>query len=293
MASILTELQVKYKSREKNVTSKSIDTKVVWQGSKELCEAKMNELQIGYVDPEMGSVDNLKLSQDEGPFWNLEVNYQIEFPEMDSHLGGGEAAGSSNGPAYSELTCRTMSRDIEEHTNYKKHWNNDLYCTRPCPSGSAHWPTNIWNNATAKDDKITNTSYAYPGGPDITPSAAYYFSWGQSPSDCPMLKSPYVWLKIGERTKPGVESFSWPVYELTEKSKHTSKDKAGWAVAKRAGKVVEPSKSDFGIVEKFGGSWLCEGGSVQKDGKYWLATLQDTHSPSLSGGWDPDLYPRV
>lgn len=43
----------------------------------------------------------------------------------------------------------------------------------------------------------------------------------------------------------------------------------------------------FGIVKKLGGNWLCEGGSVSYDGKYWIATCTYAHSPD---GWDQDLY---
>lgn len=60
-------------------------------------------------------------------------------------------------------------------------------------------------------------------------------------------------------------------------------------MAKRAGRVSSPSQGDFGITANFGGNWLCEGGSVSYDGKYWIATCTYTHSPSKNG-WDEDLY---
>lgn len=269
MASVLQELQVKYKSREKTADSRGVETKVVYQGSKSLCEEAMDsQFMVNVIDAQLGSIEQVRLTQDEGPFWNLEVTYMIESPGLDSHLGGnGEAPGSSNGPSYSELTCRTISRDVSEHQNYRKNWNYSLWCTNPyVVSGNVHFPTNVWNNATAKNDLIMGTSYAYPGNVEV-PSSYYYFAWGQSVGDLPALKGDYVWHECAKPTKPGVNSFTWPVYEMTEKSKHTSKEKAGWAVSKRAGRVVKPAKNDFGITEKFGGDWLCERWQCPKRGE--------------------------
>jgi len=93
-------------------------------------------------------------------------------------------------------------------------------------------------------------------------------------------------------TKPGVSSYDFPIYELTEKSKHINKSKAAWAVTKKAGKIATPDNGDFDIVSKFGGNWLCEGGTVSFDGRYWIATVTYVHSPD-SNGWDADLYDRA
>ena len=90
-----------------------------------------------------------------------------------------------------------------------------------------------------------------------------------------------------KRPSLGIETFDYPIYELSEQSKHTSQKQAGWAVAKKSGRIADPSNGDFGIVKKLGGNWLCEGGSVSYDGKYWIATCTYAHSPD---GWDKDLY---
>lgn len=92
---------------------------------------------------------------------------------------------------------------------------------------------------------------------------------------------------LPQRQSHGVESFDYPIYELTESSKHSSPTQAGWAVTQKSGKIAEPVNGDFGIVSKLGGNWLCEGGTVSYDGKYWIATCTYAHSPE---GWDTDLY---
>lgn len=88
-------------------------------------------------------------------------------------------------------------------------------------------------------------------------------------------------------TKPGVESFDFPSWEITEVSKHGSDKQAGWTFAKKAGRISEPENGDFGITKKYGGNWLCEGGSVHYDGRYWIATRVFLYSPD---GWDEDIY---
>ena len=60
-------------------------------------------------------------------------------------------------------------------------------------------------------------------------------------------------------------------------------------LSRKMGRIAEPINGDFGIVKKFGGNWLCDGGSIQWDGKYWVATLTYTHSGD-SKGWDRSLY---
>lgn len=88
---------------------------------------------------------------------------------------------------------------------------------------------------------------------------------------------------------PGVDSYDFPIYELTESSKHGSQKQAGWAIAKKAGKIAKPENGDFDITTKFKGDWLCEGGTISYDGRYWVATVTYTHSPDKDG-WNKHLY---
>jgi hypothetical protein len=96
-----------------------------------------------------------------------------------------------------------------------------------------------------------------------------------------------VWKLVKDKQKPGYEGYDYPIYELTESSKHSSKKAAGWAIAKKAGKISDPDNGDFGIKSKLGGDWLCEGGQISFDGKYWIASCTFAHSPD---GWDQDIY---
>lgn len=72
---------------------------------------------------------------------------------------------------------------------------------------------------------------------------------------------------------------------MTQYGKHKNKSDAGWAVSNKAGKTAKPAKGDFGIDGKLKGNWLCEGGSVRHNGKYWVSAL--TYVFSGNGkNWD-------
>ena len=92
------------------------------------------------------------------------------------------------------------------------------------------------------------------------------------------------WIIMQDKTKPGVETYDYPVYEITESSRYSNKNKAGWAVQHRAGRISSPTLGTFGISY---GNWLCEGATISYDGKDWVSTCTYVHSPD---GWDTDLY---
>ena len=95
------------------------------------------------------------------------------------------------------------------------------------------------------------------------------------------------WHCMHNMKKPGVSSFDYPVYEMTETSKHVGKKAAGWAIAEVAGRINQPKYGDFEITEKLGGNWLCLGGTVSYNGEFWQASRTYQHSPD---GWDNDIY---
>lgn len=73
---------------------------------------------------EYGAITSNKVTQGEGPFWELEVVYEIDMITIS--IG----QGSEDGPGHSELTARVISNPLENHPNYKRKWNYNLYCIR-------------------------------------------------------------------------------------------------------------------------------------------------------------------
>ena len=103
-----------------------------------------------------------------------------------------------------------------------------------------------------------------------------------------------------QRTKPGVEYYEVPTYEITEWGQYKTKSQCKWALIE-GGKLAFPLCGDFGIQnyqhpnfltatpQITAGYWLCEGGNITFDGKYYNATCKYIWSPQPSG-WDLDLY---
>lgn len=74
--SCLREIDVKYKGIEIDRDSNGEVTRIVYQSSRELCEQAMREdYFIGRVY-DYGLLETMKLTQDEGPFWNLELVFK-------------------------------------------------------------------------------------------------------------------------------------------------------------------------------------------------------------------------
>lgn len=120
----------------------------------------------------------------------------------------------------------------------------------------------------------------------------YYLCFSQfRPEELIVNNKPFIWTPLIGRYKPGVTSYDYPVYEMTQYGKFKDKSSAGNLVSNKIGKIVTPAKGDFGINNKLDGNWLCEGATVRSDGKYWIGTITYIHSAD-SLGWDPDLYDR-
>lgn len=286
MASILQELQVKYQGREVDKTTSEIKTKITYQGSYDLCKQAMDgELKIGMTDTDLGTLDNQRLYQDEGVFWNLECIYTIEIKDGSTH----HSAGTGYGPEQSTLSVSMTSIPLESAPKYRMKWNNNLYAT----TKGAAVPLLVWNNGTYEDDLIVGTNYEYTGNEKDLATHTYY-AWGQTLSDLPSLgvdedTGARRWFLIKKMTKPGVTNYSYPVYVITEEASHGKREQAAWAVRHKAGTIATPINGDFGVNAANGGDWLCEGGDVSFDGRYWVAKCTYTHSGG-SKGWDKDLY---
>ena len=311
MASVLQDHQISYQGRTIEQSTNGQTVTITYQGSKEALEAAQNgEFAIGTNSSEWGTIRKSVLTQREGPFWTLQITYEIDTVEGEFHSGGGasQSAGSSRGPTHSSLDVATISQGIECHPNYMCRWNQELFycCTNPNNvTATIAQAATVYANAGITsgrviNDCITGTDYAMNN--DNTRLWHGVLCWANSASELPSLPqnitnydgttvNPY-WARVYGMTMPGVSTYDCHTYLLTQYSKHKTKSDAGWVLAKRAGKIAQPEKGDFGIISKFGGNWLCTGGSVQYDGKWWLAQLNYEWSGD-SLGWREELYPRA
>lgn len=191
------ELKIKYKGFSRDNTDSYTTTTIIYQGTRELCDEAFEEIKTAGHHDEYGNIESVKLTQDEGPIWNLEVKYSIS----KHGVGISSSTGSSYGPKASELTVRMMSLPLEARDNYLKSWNYDLYSTNP----NADRKPDFYYVADAQNDGIRGTSFEYkadPEHPDEKLKEKNYYYWAQNSSDCPVLPNNQIWYKRTDREKP-------------------------------------------------------------------------------------------
>ena len=91
------------------------------------------------------------------------------------------------------------------------------------------------------------------------------------------------WVILKKPKYPGVESIDKTVYSVTETVRHRSAKSAGRDVQNKLNNIAKPD-NDFDIKD---GDWKCDDAQVFWNGKYWLATLTWTNSPT---GWNKEMY---
>lgn len=136
--------------------------------------------------------------------------------------------------------------------------------------------------------------------PSVTPDRGLVDWSEQNANNKPAPKN-YPWRVAYYPQKPGVEHWQFPVYTITESGKYNSRLSCAWAI-KRGGTIAYPSMGDYGIQlyahpnlktattsDTPSGYWLCQGGTVNYDGKYYYASCKYTYSPDPKG-WDQQLY---
>ena len=136
--------------------------------------------------------------------------------------------------------------------------------------------------------------------PSVTPDRGLADWTEQNPDNKPKPKN-LPWNVVYYPQKPGVESWSHPIYTITQSGKYTSRLSCAWAI-KKGGTLAFPDLGDYGIqmyahpnLSSATSSdtpscyWLCQGGTIEYDGKYYNASCKYTYSPEPTG-WDRQLY---
>ena len=187
MASALEQLQIRYQGRTVDANSNEIVTNITYIGSRELCENAMRNELAPMMAGEFGTIESVRMSQDEGPHWLLEVRYTTL---ADATL---EDTGTAYGPKRSQLSTSMISRPIESVPKYKRHWNNNLYYqvqdsnnggsnNNLIPDIPAWW----WTDDAEHDSTVTN----------------FMWGWGKSVGDLSEPKTAHRWRRAVDMTKP-------------------------------------------------------------------------------------------
>lgn len=290
---------IKYQGFNQTYTTDSVQTTITYQSNRETLEKNIQATTGTYIPGkwrcgqyyQYGRLDNIHLHTDQGPFWNVDLQF-------NQPLSSGVYVRFEDNkePTQNSLTVRMMSMPIESHPNYKYAWNHCL-----ARKGDAYFPGTI-SNWSDVSGMAPSTAI------DLANDSSGYLKWLDDVSQLPTetwqdQDNPDItqsWNIVFNMTKPGVSTYDFPTYEIQQNARHTSRDQATWSLLAKNGKLAFPQYGDFGIEDYFysgadgltatvSGHWLCEGAGINYDGKYYIAACTYLFSPDPMG-WDRDLY---
>ena len=244
--------------------------------------------------PNLGTLEEAKIMPADGPFWNLQLSYN---KSLSTYIENPTSSTTSGEPTENSLTVKMLSMPIETHSGYVYRWNHALMgcCIQSTESAAI---IQAASGANLNQAEALINSDQYRGR----------LKWIKSPDQIPTEKetvtmpnettSAGYWKVMVGMTKPGVEVYQMPTYEIVEKAKHSNRNNAAWAVAAYGGFLRYPGGTgDFGLQNKFFPTaatnniyhWRCLGAQLDFDGKMWVATCTYEWSPDPRG-WDQELY---
>ena len=282
---------IKYQGFTQTKTTDNLNTQVTYQSTQAGIEhfmATQNKWKIGTVDGDWGRLDSINTQPGDGPFWNAILTYNKPLQGIYTITGGSTG---DDQPQQNRLTVRIVSMAIESHKNYKKIWNNYLIGLTTVTPPSGYDQLDLQGAA----DLVNNANYRGK------------LKWVKSDSELPtqpemINQQPVYWQIKAVPTKLGVETYDMPTYEIAQTARHSNRQNAAWSLATKCGKLKFPGGTgDFGLEDKsFDSShkptsnppcfhWLCQGGDLNFDGKYWNASCTYQWSPE-DDGWDQQMY---
>lgn len=225
-------------------------------------QAEINALQMSHPIGENTADGYLKsnaLKPDNG-MWELELVYQSNSDSTGPVLSPDTAYGAKSVQIHGSM----LSLQLETLPEYRANWNYFLFADPTVKSAPAWW-------ATAKDVVLDGTQ-------------AQKYAWAKSAGETPVVGGKR-WALLKMPTKPGVESYDYAVYTMTEAARYRSCKLAIQAITSRLNKIVTPI---YDVSLPAGGNWKCDDANVQWTGKYWIGSY--SYTLSGPGGWDTDLY---
>ena len=287
-------IQSDYRGFTQTRNDNTLNTQITYQSTKEKLQSAMTSTyKVGTNDANYGRIDSLKLNQANGPFWQLVVEYNQPLSAgVIITTGTNDKKATQN-----SLTVRMVSMPIESHPNYKYIWNHSLASCYG--SNQIDFAEISGLNAQQAQDFLSG---------HIDEDGICHVKWIQNDSQLPAEPMEVVdgeqtykqpWKVNYYMTKPGVTSYDFPTYTIVQNARHKSRQNAAWSIAVKNGKLKFPTYGDFGLQSKFFSGdasatppkyhWLCLGGGVNFDGKYWIANCSYEWSPDPNG-WDQEIY---
>lgn len=292
---------------------------------RDLPQVSGGQWYIGKWDSEYGRLQSVDINQDAGPFWHATLNYNYALNNgITVNFGeDGEAQQSSldismismpiekallydyrwNHTLIATTSSTTVPTAGDQHTAPVGFTQlNNLLASLSIPFSAR------WTEATAmriynagKSGKYAKSlDLQWVDDPNVTPSRGLSDYTEKNTLGKSIYKN-LPWRVVYYPEKPGVDHFDYPVYTITESGKYTSRLSCAWAI-KKGGVLAFPDLGDYGIQMYYHPDlnsatsastpscyWLCDGGQIEFDGKYYNATCKYTYSWEPTG-WDQQLY---
>lgn len=299
--------KIKQQGFSQNCTADSIQTTITYQSREPVLTGKIwtpqhdGEWKCGQNDVNYGRLDSINLQQADGPFWNATLTYT---QPLSTNIIVTTDNNDNKNATTNSLNIRMLSLPLEKNPNYVYTWNHILIGL------SGYAPTtaavqNIELSSISRENAINlynEHSNCIRWIRDVSqlptqPQKISVETPSETPGEDPVITTEsYRWYIMYDMSKPGVEYYQIPTYEITESTKHKSRNNAAWCAAQRSGRLKFPTFGDFGLTKYYYTNpspscyyWLCQGGGISYDGKYWVAQCTYIWSPDLSG-WDQQLY---
>lgn len=289
---------INYQGFNQTYTTDSIQTTITYKSNKDALTGNIlttsgvptgtlaGKWKCGYYYTDYGRLDNINFQQADGPFYTATLTY------TKTLSAGVIITTGVDKPTQNSLTVRMLSMPIETHPNYKYCWNHSLATCQP-------------NSYDYSDISGMNAEQAHTFCADHTSGGYCFMKWIQNDSELPT--DPFIqsnegqedfvwpWRVAVQMTKPGVQYYEIPTYEITEYTRHSDRKHAAWCISVKSGKLKFPEYGDFGLEDKYPTSgsnnyrWLCLGGDINYDGKYYVAKCTYQWSPDPYG-WDQQIW---
>jgi hypothetical protein len=228
----------------------------------------------GMLDPNgFGYHDQSRLSIVNGPAYATVSMAFVKSSEFSNSVTATRKEGESEW----FLDISYIEYPLERNADYLTKWNYDLYQAKLKTETSFSASIPAWAaTATDKSDTI-----------NFNPAVANY-RWARSyPADFVFdsTKS-YTWIKIQDRTKPGVEAYRYPSFVVNGKNPYRKKTLAIAAISSVVPATLIAPAETFGL-NSTATRWLYEPNGLYEDGDWWIFEARFTYNPN---GWDTDIY---
>lgn len=169
------------------------------------------------------------------------------------------------------LQINYMEKPLETSPNYRVRWNYDLYQSYSQDSSLMSIIPAWWETATEQSDTIASIDYR----------------WAKTqPPDFVENDKNYSWMKICDRTKPGVEAYQYPQPVVVASRFFKKKRKALQELANKIPGTRATPKELFDLPAdvKY---WLYQPSGLYPDGDYWVLKEEYLY---VDNEWDGDIY---